>query len=61
MLPLYFDQHVNAAIAEGRPFAGVVFAHQLKTTIGQAITDLEIVCQVLTPEEAASQLIRLPL
>ena len=113
-LPLYFDQHVNAAIAEGlrrrgidvltaredgfdrrsdadilaraselgrvvftqdvdfislvdeclvegRQFCGVVFSHQLKITIGQAIADLEIVCRILTPDEAANQLIRLPL
>ena len=48
-------------LAGGRPFAGVVFAHQLKVTIGQAIRDLELVCRVLTPAEVANQLIRLPL
>ncbi|MFM8285120.1 MAG: DUF5615 family PIN-like protein [Planctomycetaceae bacterium] len=48
-------------LAAGRPFAGVVFAHQLGVTIGQAIRDLEIVCRVLTSTEIASQLIRLPL
>jgi predicted nuclease of predicted toxin-antitoxin system len=48
-------------LAAGRPFAGVVFAHQLGVTIGQAIRDLEIVCRVLTPAEVTSQLIRLPL
>lgn len=48
-------------LAAGRPFAGVVFAHQLKVTIGQAIRDLEIVCRVLTLRETANQLIRLPL
>jgi len=48
-------------LAAGRSFSGVVFAHQLKTTIGQAITDLEIVCRVLATPEAANQLIRLPL
>jgi predicted nuclease of predicted toxin-antitoxin system len=48
-------------LATGRPFAGVVFAHQLGVTIGQAIRDLEIVCRVLTLTDVASQLIRLPL
>ncbi|MGQ0633984.1 MAG: DUF5615 family PIN-like protein [Planctomycetaceae bacterium] len=29
-----------------RQFCGVIFAHQLKITIGQAIRDLELVCRV---------------
>ncbi len=52
---------VDRWLAIGRPFGGVVFAHQLKTTIGQCVTDLEIVCRVLTVEDVANQLIRLPL
>ena len=48
-------------LGAGRPFAGIVFAHQHGVTIGQAIRDLEIVCRVLTPTDVASQLIRLPL
>ena len=51
---------VDECVAEEKPFSGVVFSHQLKTTIGQAINDLEIVCGVLSPAEAANQLIRLP-
>lgn len=47
-------------LANGRPFAGIAFAHQLKITIGQAIADLEVVCRVLSADEAANQLIRLP-
>jgi predicted nuclease of predicted toxin-antitoxin system len=48
-------------LTAGKSFSGVVFAHQLKVTIGQAIRDLELVCRVLTSTEVASQLIRLPL
>ncbi|HAV64455.1 MAG TPA: hypothetical protein DCY13_19065 [Verrucomicrobiales bacterium] len=29
-----------------KPFAGVVYAHQLGITIGQAVTDLELLAQV---------------
>jgi hypothetical protein len=32
-------------------FAGVIYAHQLGITIGQAINDLELIAKVLTPEE----------
>lgn len=46
---------------EGRPFSGIAFAHQRSITVGQAVIHLEIVCQVLTPEEAENQFIRLPL
>lgn len=62
-----FTQDVDSIVladdwlATGRPFSGIAFAHQLKTTIGQAIADLEVVCRVLTAAEAANQLIRLPL
>lgn len=48
-------------LAEGKPFAGVVFAHQWQVTIGQAVRDLDLVCRVLSPAEIANQLIRLPL
>jgi hypothetical protein len=35
----------------GVPFAGVVYGHQLKLTIGEAIGDLEIIARVTKPEE----------
>jgi predicted nuclease of predicted toxin-antitoxin system len=48
-------------LAVGRPFAGVVYAHQQRATIGQLIADLELVCRVFSPEEMHSQLLRIPL
>lgn len=48
-------------LAAGRPFAGVVYGHQFRVSIGKAIGDLEAICHVLTAEEAANQLFRLPL
>jgi hypothetical protein len=48
-------------LAAGRPFAGVVYGHQFRVSIGNAIGDLETICHILTAEEAANQLFRLPL
>ena len=45
----------------GQPFAGVVHAHQLQITIGQAIRDLELIAHVLTAEEIRNQVIHLPM
>lgn len=45
----------------GRPFAGVVYGHQQSISIGQAVRDLDLICRVLTTDDAARQLIRLPL
>ncbi len=45
----------------GVEFAGIVFGHQLLVTIGEAISDLELICKVLTPEEVNSQVLFLPI
>lgn len=45
----------------GRHFAGVIYAHQLKITIGQCIDDLELVAKVYEPTEIADQVLYLPL
>ncbi len=42
-------------------FPTVVYGHQLRITIGQAIHDLEIICQTLETQETINQLIYLPL
>ena len=47
--------------AKGEPFAGIVFARQTGVSIGACVRDLEIICKVLTPEEAANRVIYLPL
>jgi hypothetical protein len=36
---------------EGRPFAGLAFAHQLHATIGELVTDLELIALASEPEE----------
>ena len=45
----------------GEIFAGVIYAHQLKVTIGQCINDLELIAHVGEPEEFANRVEYLPL
>ncbi|MCA9210353.1 MAG: DUF5615 family PIN-like protein [Planctomycetales bacterium] len=45
----------------GREFAGVIYAHQLRITIGGAIRDLELVAQVLSSDEMRNRIEFLPL
>ncbi|MGD9923800.1 MAG: DUF5615 family PIN-like protein [Pseudorhodoplanes sp.] len=35
--------------SSARPFSGVIYAHQMRITVGQAIRDLEILAQVYEP------------
>jgi hypothetical protein len=44
-----------------RRFAGIVYAHPLRITIGRAIRDLELIAKVLVSEELADDVIRIPL
>lgn len=46
---------------DGRPFSGVIYAHQLPVSIGEAIRDIEMICKVLVPEEIANEVLFLPL
>jgi predicted nuclease of predicted toxin-antitoxin system len=42
-------------------FAGVIYAHQLRVTIGQCVRDLELVAHAGTPEDFANRVEYLPL
>lgn len=42
-------------------FAGIVFAHQLDVTIGQCVSDLEIVSKAGEPEDLENRILYLPL
>jgi hypothetical protein len=44
----------------GRELAGVIYAHQLAITIGQAVRDLELVAKVLEPVEITNKIVFLP-
>lgn len=45
----------------GIGFSGVIYAHQLRITIGQAIRDLQLIVEVYEPEDIASRVEFLPL
>jgi hypothetical protein len=45
----------------GQDFAGLIYAHQLRVTIGKCISDLELLAQVGRPEDFANRVEYLPL
>jgi hypothetical protein len=45
----------------GRPFCGLIFAHQLKVSIGQCVHDLELIAKATDAEDWVSAVVRLPL
>jgi uncharacterized protein DUF5615 len=45
---------------QGRPFAGLVFGHQLGGTIGQFVHDLELIVRASNPDEWANTIEYLP-
>jgi hypothetical protein len=45
----------------GETFAGVIYAHQLKLTVGQCIEDLELITQATKPAEWINRITYLPL
>ena len=44
-----------------RNFSGVIYAHQLKITVGQCIRDLKLIAQVGEPEDFVNRVEYLPL
>ena len=46
---------------EARPFAGVIYAHQLRVSIGKCIHDLELIAKASEPEDMLNQVHFLPL
>jgi predicted nuclease of predicted toxin-antitoxin system len=57
------DLLVEAALRQEqeRPFAGVVYVHQLQLTVGQCINELELLAKLANEGEAENQVIFLPL
>jgi predicted nuclease of predicted toxin-antitoxin system len=45
----------------GQPFAGVIYAHQLRVTIGKCVADLEVLAQAGNTEDFANRVEYLPL
>ncbi len=51
----------NHWLESGREFGGVLYAHQLGLTIGQAIRDLELIANALDPADMINQIEFIPL
>jgi predicted nuclease of predicted toxin-antitoxin system len=45
----------------GQPLAGIVYAHQLRVSIGQCIDDLELIAKIDEPADWANRVEYLPL
>ena len=45
----------------GAPFSGLVYAHQLRVTVGQCINDLELIAKLSEPEDLLNRVEHLPL
>ena len=45
----------------GEPFAGIIYAHQMRVTIGQCVHDLELLAKVYEPVDLADRVEHLPL
>jgi hypothetical protein len=45
---------------QGRPFAGLLFGHQLRGTIGQYVEDLELIAKASEPDEWKNRIEYLP-
>ncbi len=46
---------------QGFAFGGVVYAHQLEVSIGQCVSDLELIAKVYEPDDIANRVEFLPL
>jgi predicted nuclease of predicted toxin-antitoxin system len=47
--------------ATGEHFSGVIYSHQLRITIGQAIRDLDLIAKVYEPSDMENRVEYLPL
>jgi predicted nuclease of predicted toxin-antitoxin system len=45
----------------GRAFAGIVYAHQMRVTIGQCVRDLELIANFYDPSDLFNRVEHLPL
>jgi len=55
------DLLTEATQRQRQTFSGVIYAHQLRMSIGNCVRDLELVAQVGEPEDMTGQTLFLPL
>jgi predicted nuclease of predicted toxin-antitoxin system len=56
-----FLAHARERQRTGVAFSGVVYAHQLKASIGQCVADLELIAKAYEPEDMLNRVEYLPL
>jgi predicted nuclease of predicted toxin-antitoxin system len=56
-----FLAEATARQRAGRPFAGLIYAHQLRVTIGRCVQDLELIAKCSEPEDFLNRIEHLPL
>jgi hypothetical protein len=56
-----FLKEASRRQASGEAFAGVIYAHQLRVSIGECISDLELLALACEPQEFADQVQYLPI
>jgi predicted nuclease of predicted toxin-antitoxin system len=48
-------------LREGKDFSGIIYAHQLRITVGQMVEDLELIARTTSPDEWRGRIEYLPL
>ena len=56
-----FLAEATARQRSGKSFAGVIYAHQLRVTIGQCVHDLELIAKCSEPADFTNRVEHLPL
>lgn len=54
-------QEASRRQSANEPFSGVIYSHQLRITIGQAIRDLELIAKVFELEDITNRVEYIPL
>ena len=44
----------------GRDHAGIIYSHQTSITIGEAVSDLELIAKVMEPDDLRNQVVFIP-
>lgn len=53
-------QEANARQAAGAEFAGVIYAHPLKVSIGECVSSLQLIAEAANPEDVRNLVTYLP-
>jgi len=56
-----FLREAHRRQAAGESFSGVVYSHQLHSTVGQCVNGLELIAKIYGPEDMANNVEYLPL